>query len=184
MSNIGWLSETMTHYGAMNHNISHRENEIGFFTPPYTFHSSSCLFWTLFSLHSKTQFSQYSIILKKKSKPFFRFSDPHFGQFITSCQKLQFSLRAFTKWAEWRFWITRGENQMIEPQRVNEDLLPVNEDWSRNERVWLNCLKRMDKENDISGSLDCVFKVPMDPNSLKTQEQFYFWPILCGFIDS
>ena len=33
----------------------------------------------------------------------------------------------------------------------------------------------MDKENDISGSLDCVFKVPMDPNTLKSQEQFYFW---------
>ena len=32
----------------------------------------------------------------------------------------------------------------------------------------------MDKENDISGSLDCVFKVPMDPNTLKSQEQFYF----------
>ena len=38
----------------------------------------------------------------------------------------------------------------------------------------------MDKENDISGSLDCVFKVPMDPNSLdglKSQEQFFFYKI-------
>lgn len=29
----------------------------------------------------------------------------------------------------------------------------------------------MDKENDISGSFDCVFKVPMDPNSLKSQKR-------------
>ena len=38
--------------------------------------------------------------------------------------------------------------------------------------------EKMDKENDISGSLDCVFKVPMDPNSLdglKSQEQFFFF---------
>ena len=32
----------------------------------------------------------------------------------------------------------------------------------------------MDKENDISGSLDCVFKVPMDPNNIKSQEQFFY----------
>ena len=36
----------------------------------------------------------------------------------------------------------------------------------------------MDKENDISGSLDCVFKVPMDPNSIKSQEKFFFYRIM------
>ena len=42
----------------------------------------------------------------------------------------------------------------------------------------------MDKENDISGSLDCVFKVPMDPNSLdglKSQEQFFLFLLLKKF---
>ena len=36
----------------------------------------------------------------------------------------------------------------------------------------------MDKENEISGSLDCVFKVPMDPNSIKSQEKFFFYRIV------
>ena len=36
----------------------------------------------------------------------------------------------------------------------------------------------MDKENDISGSLDCVFKVSMDPNSINSQEKFLFYRIM------
>ena len=81
----------------MNHHISHRENEIGFLHLRTLSIEVQVSFEHVFGSFIKF----FEIIkirfLRKNQKPFFRFSDPHFGQFITACQKLQFSLRAFSK---------------------------------------------------------------------------------------
>ena len=111
-SKIGWLSEKMTHFGTMNHWVNESPREWNWvFTPPYTFYSSSSFFWTLFRLN-RLEIIKYPFSKKKKyfsSRNLFLFSDPHFGQFINACQKLQFSLRAFSKWAEWRHLTVREE---------------------------------------------------------------------------
>ena len=111
-SKIGWLSEKMTHFGTMNHWVNESSREWDWvFTPPCTFYSSSSFFWTLFRLN-RLEFLKNPFFEKETffvSKPFFVFSDPHFGQFINACQKLQFSLRAFSKWAEWRLLTVREE---------------------------------------------------------------------------
>ena len=118
-SKLGWLSEKMTHFGTMNHHIhmmSHRENGFGFLhlrtlsIQVQVSFEHEIHFWTDSKFSKLEKFNFRFSNSKKRRKVFFYFSDPHFGQLCDACQKLQFSLRAFSKWkkhAEWRFLTIR-----------------------------------------------------------------------------
>ena len=98
--------------------MSHRENGIGFLhlrtlsIQVQVSFEHEIHFWTDSKFSKLEKFNFRFSNSKKRRKVFFYFSDPHFGQLCDACQKLQFSLRAFSKWkkhAEWRFLTIREE---------------------------------------------------------------------------
>ena len=156
--------------------------ELGFYTSVHFLFKFKFLLNT-FSFE-QTRISQKSIFRKKnifRVVTFFFIFGPSFRSIHQRMPKIAIFSEGIFKMS-WMKTFNR-QRRKISDDRAKKNfmkifLMKMNCDCWGGLNSWTRKPWKMDKENEISGSLDCVFKVPMDPNSIKSQEQFFFYKIM------